>query len=95
MSDFAQFYATQFHGVTVALFAYTGDFALAQDIAQEAFPRAVMRWAKVCTYDDPAAWVRRVAFNLASSGWWRRRIASAYLRQQREQYVERPDPDRD
>lgn len=94
MNDFAQFYAAQFHGITLALFAYTSDLPLAQDIAQEAFTRAVIRWEKVRTYDDPAAWVRRVAFNLASSRWRRRRIASAYLRSQREQHVDGPDPDR-
>jgi len=94
LSDFAQFYAAQFHAVTVALFAYTGDFPLAQDIAQEAFTRAVIRWEKLRTYDDPAAWVRRVAFNLASSRWRHGRVVSAYLRRQREQHVDGPDPDR-
>ncbi|MBX6749740.1 MAG: SigE family RNA polymerase sigma factor [Micromonosporaceae bacterium] len=93
-SDFAQFYAAQFHGITVQVFAYTGDLPLAQDIAQEAFTRAVIRWEKLRTYDDPAAWVRRVAFNLASSRWRHIRIASAYLRRQREQHVDGPGPDR-
>ena len=94
MDDFADFYAAQFHGITVQVFAYTGDFALSQDIAQEAFTRAVSRWERLRNYDDPGAWVRRVAFNLASSRWRRGRIAAAYLRRQREEHVEGPSPDR-
>lgn len=94
MDDFAQFYAAQFRGITIQLFAYTGDFPLAQDLAQEAFTRAVMRWDTVRTFDDPAAWVRRVAFNLASSRWRRSRVAAAYLKRQREEHVEGPSPDR-
>jgi RNA polymerase sigma-70 factor (ECF subfamily) len=94
VNDFAQFYAAQFHGITLQLFAYTGDLPLAQDIAQEAFTRAVIRWERVGDYDDPAAWVRRVAFNLAASRWRHFRIASAYLRRQREEHVEGPSPDR-
>jgi RNA polymerase sigma-70 factor (ECF subfamily) len=94
VDDFADFYAAQFHGVTVQVYAYTGDFPLAQDIAQEAFTRAVISWEKVRRYDDPAAWVRRVAFNLASSRWRRGRVATAYLRRQRVQHVEGPSPDR-
>jgi RNA polymerase sigma-70 factor (ECF subfamily) len=94
VDDFSEFYAAHFHGITVQLFAFTGDFAQAQDLAQEAFTRAVIRWDKLRGYDDPATWVRRVAFNLASSRWRRNRIAAAYVRRQREQHVDGPSPDR-
>ncbi len=94
MDDFSEFYAAQFHGITVQVYAFTGDFAQAQDIAQEAFTRAVIGWEKLRGYDDPATWVRRVAFNLASSRWRRNRLAAAYRRQQRERYVDGPSPDR-
>lgn len=92
--EFADFYAAQFHDVTVQVFAYTGDFPLAQDIAQEAFTRAVIRWERLRTYDDPAAWVRRVAFNLAASRWRNGRVATAFLRRQREEHIAGPSPDR-
>ncbi len=46
------------------------------------------------TYEDPAAWVRKVAFNLAASRWRRARTAAAYARRQREQHIEGPTPDR-
>jgi RNA polymerase sigma-70 factor, ECF subfamily len=46
---------------------------------QEAFLRAWQRWHKVSTYDEPVAWVHRVAWNLATNRW-RRLVADARLR---------------
>jgi RNA polymerase sigma-70 factor (ECF subfamily) len=94
VTDFAEFYAARFHGLTVQLFAYTDDLALAQDVVQEAFCRAVPKWEKLREYDDPAAWVRRVAFNLAKSRWRRNRTARAFIQRHREEHVEGPTPDR-
>lgn len=37
----------------------------AADCAQEAYIRAYARWWRIRRYDDPAAWVRRVATNLS------------------------------
>ena len=48
-----------------ALTLICGDPALAEDSVQEAFARVCIKWKRVSTYDDPAAWVRRVALNLA------------------------------
>jgi RNA polymerase sigma-70 factor (ECF subfamily) len=93
-SGFAEFYAARFDGLTVQLFAYTGDLALAQDLVQEAFTRAVSRWERLREYDDPGAWVRRVAFNLASSRWRRARTALAFASRQRAEHVAGPTPDR-
>jgi RNA polymerase sigma-70 factor (ECF subfamily) len=67
--DFAEFYAATFGSLAAQLHAFTGDFAEAQDLVQEAFCRAYPRWGRVSRYDDPAAWVRRVAWNLAVSRW--------------------------
>lgn len=41
--------------------------AEAEDLVQEAFARLVPRWSDVAAYDDPEAWVRKVAFRLASN----------------------------
>lgn len=41
--------------------------AEAEDIVQEAFARLVPRWETVCRHDSPEAWVRTVAFRLASN----------------------------
>ena len=92
--SFEEFYAANFHGLTLQLYAYTGDLGDAQDLAQEAFCRALARWARLGSYDDPVAWVRRVGWNLATSRWRRRRVATSYLRSQREHHVEGPSPDR-
>lgn len=91
---FEEFYAASFQGVATQLYAYTGDLDLAHDLVQEAFCRALARWNKLQGYDDPAAWVRRVAFNLANSRWRRLRTAAAYMRRQRVEHVVGPTPDR-
>jgi RNA polymerase sigma-70 factor (ECF subfamily) len=67
--DFAEFYTATFGPLTVQLRAFTGELAEAQDLAQEAFCRAYPRWERISTYDDPVAWVRKVAWNLAISRW--------------------------
>jgi len=93
-SDFDQLYATQFHDLTIQIYAYLGDRHEAQDVVQEAFCRALARWDQVSGYHDPVAWVRRVAWNLATSRWRRLRTALAFARRQREEYVAGPGPDR-
>jgi RNA polymerase sigma-70 factor (ECF subfamily) len=94
VEGFAEFYAAHFNGITLQLFAYTADLGVAQELTQEAFTRAVPRWDRLRRYDDPAAWVRRVAFNLANSRWRRARTAERFARRQREEPMEGPNPDR-
>lgn len=94
IEDFSEFYAAHFHSLTVQLFAHTGDLSEAQDVVQEAFCRALARWARLVEYDDPVAWVRRVAWNLATSRWRRVRTAVAFARRHREESVPEPSPDR-
>ena len=74
--DFAEFYAARFRPLTIQLYGYVGDLAEAQDLMQEAFCRALMRWSKVSAFEDPEGWVRRVATNLAHSRW--RRIKRSF-----------------
>ena len=94
LADFSEFYATNFHPLVVQLLAHTGDLAEAQDVVQEAFCRALDRWSRLATYDDPAAWIRRVAWNLATSRWRRVRSAITFARRQRDEPVPGPSPDR-
>jgi RNA polymerase sigma-70 factor (ECF subfamily) len=54
------------------LVLYCGDRGVAEELAQEALARAVERWGRVATMHSPDAWVYRVAFNLARSGFRRR-----------------------
>jgi RNA polymerase sigma-70 factor, ECF subfamily len=92
--EFDEFYAAHFHGLTVQLYAYFGDRHEAQDVVQEAFCRALARWTEISRYDDPVAWVRRVAWNLATSRWRRVRTAVAFASKQREEFAAEPSPDR-
>jgi RNA polymerase sigma-70 factor, ECF subfamily len=63
------------------LFPVTGDLHEAEEVVQEAFARASVRWARLRDYDVPEAWVRRVAMNLAADRARRlRRQARAILR---------------
>ncbi len=71
--EFEEFYAASFTPLCAQLFAHTGQLVEAQDVVQEAFIRAYARWSNLRTYDDPVAWVRKVAWNLAISRWRRLR----------------------
>jgi RNA polymerase sigma-70 factor (ECF subfamily) len=93
-SRFDELYAASFQGLTLQLYAYLGDLAEAQDVVQEAFCRAYARWSRVGDYDDPLAWVRRVAWNLATSRFRRQRTVTNFLRRQRPERVAEPSPDR-
>lgn len=77
-ADFDAFYTTAVRRVVLFLYAACGDRAEAQDIAQEAFARAWQHWPKVTRYDDPEAWVRKVAWRLLVNRWrgLRRRLTA-------------------
>jgi RNA polymerase sigma-70 factor (ECF subfamily) len=94
--SFDDLYAAHYADLTVQLYAYFGDRQEAQDVVQEAFCRALARWRTVSGYDDPVAWIRRVAWNLAVSRWRRTRTALNFVRRQRreEPQLEGPSPER-
>jgi RNA polymerase sigma-70 factor (ECF subfamily) len=94
--NFDEVYAAHFADLTVQLYAYFGDLQEAQDVVQEAFCRALARWRSVGGYDDPVAWVRRVAWNLAVSRWRRTRTARNFVHRQRrtEEHLDGPTPER-
>jgi RNA polymerase sigma-70 factor (ECF subfamily) len=91
---FDEFYAAHFGRLVTQLCAYTGDVEQARDLVQEAFARALPRWSRLAGYDDPAGWVHRVAWNLATSQWRRMRTFHRYARAHRERYAPEPNPDR-
>jgi RNA polymerase sigma-70 factor (ECF subfamily) len=69
VDDFEAFYVrTGRHMLTVA-YSFTGNWGDAEDLVQNAYVAAYRRWHVVGTYDDPAAWVRRVLTNAAVSRW--------------------------
>ncbi|GAA4208790.1 RNA polymerase sigma factor [Actinocatenispora rupis] len=91
--SFDEFYAANVRGITVQIYAYFGNVSDAQDVVQEAFCRAYPKWETLRGYDDPVAWVRRVAWNLATSKWRRMRTAMRFARKQREEHIPGPSPD--
>jgi RNA polymerase sigma-70 factor (ECF subfamily) len=73
---FEAFYEREYHRVVGFAYAVAGSWEAAEDATQEAFLRAHRQWERVGRYDQPGAWVRRVAANLAVSAF-RRRLAEA------------------
>ena len=80
-ASFEDFYAATVDRLLGHLFLVTGDLHAAEEIVQEAFTRASLRWTHLRDYDVPEAWVRRVAMNLAAERARRlRRRTRAILR---------------
>lgn len=63
----AELYAATCARLVGVLALVCGDRAEAEDVVQEAFARLIPRWSTVAHYDDPEAWVRKVAFRLLSN----------------------------
>jgi hypothetical protein len=61
------------------LFAVTGDYDAAHDAVQEAFIRAISSPRRLSGLDNPEAWLRTVAVNVARSRWRRLRRLDALL----------------
>ena len=92
--DFTSFYEASYSRVATLVAAMVGDQQQAEDIAQEAFARALIRWKRVGTYDAPEAWVRRVAQRLVIDAGRRAQHAvriSALLAAAQRGHAE-PDP---
>jgi RNA polymerase sigma-70 factor (ECF subfamily) len=77
--EFDELYRAAFRRLVGQVFLLTGDVHEAEDAVQEAFARASLRWRRISAYDAPEAWVRRVAFNLATNSARRQRRRLAML----------------
>jgi RNA polymerase sigma-70 factor (ECF subfamily) len=87
--SFEEFYAATYLRLLKQLVLVTGNPGDAEDLLQEAYARAAIRWRHLRDYDRPEAWVRRVAFHLAADAARRaRRRAAALLRLRPPQPVE-------
>ncbi|MEV4494985.1 sigma-70 family RNA polymerase sigma factor [Micromonospora arborensis] len=76
----AELYAGCFRRLVVQLYAVTGDLNEAQEAVQEAFTRALAAPGRLTRLDNPEAWLRRVAVNVARSRHRRRRVLDGLLR---------------
>ncbi len=92
--DFDVFYSSDYESVVRIGWSLTGDRAIAEEVAQEAFVVAHRRWERIQRYDNPGAWVRRVAINQSLSWLRRRRVETSGLaRVSRERLSEVTAPD--
>jgi RNA polymerase sigma-70 factor (ECF subfamily) len=93
--DFDAFYNATARRVVHYIYLVCGDLAEAQDVVQEAYARAWLRWSTLAEYEDPEGWVRTVAWRL-SVNWWRgmRRRFAAMPRMAGPQATPGPTPDR-
>jgi RNA polymerase sigma-70 factor (ECF subfamily) len=74
--DFDEFYVRCRDRLITQIFVFTGDEPESRDLVQQAFERAWKHWGRVSGLDDPEAWVRLVAFNLAKDHQrWRRHVS--------------------
>ncbi|MCM3556693.1 sigma-70 family RNA polymerase sigma factor [Janibacter melonis] len=71
--DLEQIYTAYYPRLVAEVAVVTGSRSLAEDCVGEAFARLVLHWNKVSRYQQPRAWVRRVAHNLAVDESRRRR----------------------
>jgi RNA polymerase sigma factor (sigma-70 family) len=97
---FEDVYLREFPRVFALAYALSGSRWAAEDVAQDAFVVAHRQWGRVGGYDDPGAWVRRVAANLAVSAVRRRLVeARALVRlaahRQEQPYAALPGEDGD
>jgi RNA polymerase sigma-70 factor (ECF subfamily) len=72
-------YAGSFQRLVVQLYAVTGDLGEAQEVVQEAFVRALAAPLSFTRLENPEAWLRRVALNLARSRHRRRLLLRRLL----------------
>jgi DNA-directed RNA polymerase specialized sigma24 family protein len=70
--DLQEIYATSAGRLVAQMYGVTGDFAEAQDVVHEAFARALAHPGRMRHVDNPEAWLRRVALNVARSRHRRR-----------------------
>ena len=73
-ASYAAFFRDEYAQVVRTVYLIHRDEARAEDVAQEAFIQLLANWSKVSGYEQPGAWVRRVAIRLALRGVRRDRL---------------------
>ena len=90
----AELYRAHIDGAFRLAYLLTGDRALAEDLAQDAFVRLIGRLVHVRRSGDFDAYLRATVVNLSNSYFRRRRVERRYLQRQaglRQQNPEGPD----
>lgn len=64
-ASFDSFFRAEADKLVAQAYLLVGDLHTAQDLAQRALERAWLHWPTVRSYERPAAWTRRVLYNMA------------------------------
>ncbi len=64
-SEFRDLFADEYAPVVGTVFMIVQDHARAEELTQDAFVQLLRHWKRVSGYEQPDAWVRRVAIRLA------------------------------
>lgn len=75
--EYSAFFRQEFAPVLRVVELMLRDRARAEEIAQDAFVQLYLNWAKVSGYEQPDAWVRRIAIRLAMRSIRRDRLWAA------------------
>ena len=65
VTEFSDFFRREFERLVRTAYLVLHDQQSAEDVAQDAFGQLYRSWPKVSGYDNPEAWVRRVAIRMA------------------------------
>ena len=82
MSDIEiqELYAASYRRLLGQLIGVTGNVAEAEDVVQEAFVRGLDHPRRLLGADNPEAWLRTVAVNIARTRWRRRKLFDTLVR---------------
>jgi RNA polymerase sigma-70 factor (ECF subfamily) len=93
-AEFREFYEANYGRIVAMVTAVLCDRDQAEDVAQEAFARALTRWSRIGGYELPEAWVRRVALRIAiDSGRRFRRAIKVSVKLAAQRQATEPGPD--
>lgn len=92
-AEFQEFYEANYGRIVAMVAVVLGDRHQAEDVAQEAFARALTRWSRIGGYELPEAWVRRVALRIAiDSGRRFRRAIRVSVKLAAQRQATEPEP---
>jgi RNA polymerase sigma-70 factor (ECF subfamily) len=90
---FADWYAAEFGRVRQAMTLVTGDPALAEEAAAEAFAQAFAHWPRVSHMASPGGWVHTTALNQVRRSWRRATLERRHAARSRAiGHVPAPEP---
>jgi DNA-directed RNA polymerase specialized sigma24 family protein len=91
-AEFEPWYRREYPRVLATLVLAVGDGDLGREAADEAFARALARWASVSRMESPAGWTYRVALNLVRRSARRAAVERRLLRLGRPREFSVPGP---